>query len=266
MRTAITLLQSIVRQVASLGQRILSHIAKTRYVRELTLAGAISGVMYAFILVYKGESESLDTFAFQWFPGLVFGFVLARVQQWPNHVALSFASISAVVYFAAVQIVFVYFSVFSKSTGGVPEPTLPEYVIAGFLAGGFGAFTLSWTSKLFGDSKRVASQAVLTTLIGMATGPIFIILFLQNASHSRPVEATTMDDLVFFIKTALTTSAAYISWQLAVGLRVDSDLQNSERIASAEKFSQRLSSFLQGPIVQLIGLIGSVLGIVSFFQ
>jgi hypothetical protein len=94
-------------------------------------------------------------------------------------------------------------------------------------------------------------------------GPIFVLLFLQQFNYGAPVEPTSLDKINFFLKKAFTAGVAYASWQGSIGARIGGDLLHSERSVIDGEFSEKLSAFLQGPVVQLLGLIGSLLGILS---
>jgi hypothetical protein len=202
----------------------------------------LSGVTFALF-----GRKSSSGFGCDWFPGVIFGLLFGIVNLRTGQLVISYSVLSGLIYFAAVQIAIrlIRDYLFDVLVDGL------SCVIAGFIAGSFGALNLALILKLFSAIRLDFTGELMTTAIGGIAGVIFLLYFLK-----------VNEDALF--ASLIGYCSIFIVWQVPVGLSLSYSINYGQAIINGpEGFAEGLNAFLLSPIIPLIGLIVSVLGIIG---
>lgn len=210
--------------------------------RVFILSGILSGFVFYFAIQHTeadAPEHLVAQFGAQWFPGLIYGILFAFFNKWTKTALISYSSISAFAYFCAYWIAQKYYTEISEN-----------FLIAGILAGGFGAFILVYVLSLFSGTTIDSREYFVVSWIGAFTGAIFLEILFD----------------VQFVHPVLRSCFVFAFWQSSVGIKIQDLNQRVNKIEQISDVEKKIAIFLQGPIVQLAGLIASILGILSYFS
>jgi hypothetical protein len=155
--------------------------------RNTLIASAVSALICGIFLV--------DNLIF-WLPGAPFGILYAIANFHRKRQVGLFTVVSSILYIVAVQIFF-------RAAGSNGE----NLWLGGFLAGAFGAFTLSLLTKLMSKTSLRVIDEVRSTLVGAIMGIIFVrlVIFSYGQAFSNGVTLAR-----------LLLPVAFASWQIPV--------------------------------------------------
>jgi hypothetical protein len=167
-------------------------------------------------------------FAGQWFPGIFFGLVWAVMHFRSASAVVSFATLSGCIFYGVVEVGF-------KLGWGAPG-----YLFA-LCCGAPGAAALAVTAKLFSDVALEWRSVLKVAAVGAAA-----LYVMMNQVGS--------------------VQMMFAVWQAAVGAAMTASIVGKPQVRHRAPFEERLNGFLQGPLVQLLGFIGTVIGLISLFK
>jgi hypothetical protein len=198
---------------------------------------------------------SVQTFAVLWFPGLVFGFAFALSIGGSRTDIVSFASISAIAYFCAVQSYLALVVMSISPLNVIPANYLAlgrsSISLLDVIAPGLvGAFILALAVR-FVLSIRLRRYGMASIV---ASGVAMAWPFLATAGRAL----SSVD--VNISRFALRTVTGYVMWQTLVGTALAFSMTDS---FATSRESVDLSWRW---VVDAIGIIGSLAGIISFFR
>jgi hypothetical protein len=217
-------------------------VAESRNAYMYIASAALSALAFS-------SADSLDSLGFDatWLPGLAFGFLFGLLHFGTSDLIIAYSVISAATFVVASKIAASLYPIFAVNK----RWNRPRTLFAGLVAGGFGALVLAATFNLFRTVDIDLEDDGLTILIGAAAGAF--MLLTASVNPTRPVNRL------------LWTTLWFTLWQLPVGLMLALTIRGRVSTASAG-FSIHFRAFLLGPTVQLIGLIGSALAIISYVR
>jgi len=169
--------------------------------RNTLIASTVSALVCGVFLV--------DNLIF-WFPGTVFGISYAIANFHRKLQIGLYTILSSVIYIGAVQIFF-------RASGN----DLNNSWLGGFLAGAFGAFTLSLITKLMSKTALDFFDEVRSTLIGAVTGIVFVQLIIFSY-----IQAFSDD----FKMARLLIPIAFAIWQIPVAWFLTISTQPSSNV------------------------------------
>lgn len=223
------------------------HCGRPRDLEDVGDGSSVSVTTLAIFLVVSGALSGLSWLLpggkAYWFPGVLFGLGFALACRFNPALSLSFASVSGIIYYLALQVGAWASNAISELLG-VQEAIHLWGAISGFL----GAFLLLQVTALFyGHPVLVWRSAVVFagTLIGF--GLVESVVF------------TGLNSIAVYV-------TGYVLWQSVVGVLCYRAVRASlEHRYSLAGFSHRLRSVLAGPSVQLIGLLASLAALAQYF-
>lgn len=170
--------------------------------RNTLTASAVSALICGVFLV--------DNLIF-WIPGAVFGlaYALANFHK-PFKIGL-YIILSSLIYIGAVQIFF-------RTAGNDFETSW----FGGFLAGAFGAFTLSLITKFMSKTALEFVDEVRSTIVGAVAG----IVFVQLIIFSYTPQAFSNNDNI----ARLMIPVAFAIWQIPVAWFLTISTQSSSNV------------------------------------
>lgn len=193
------------------------------------IAGLISG-----LTARLGQDSFLNTFGPFWFPGLIFGGAFALSTGGSRSDLISFAALCAVIHFGAAL-----GGAFLASSGHLPDMLI--FVLVGFL----GAAAITAVQFLIFQRALTRNGAAITSIAGAVLGPVFYKLIGLGAGKSHQVR--------WFV-------LAYVVWQTPVAAALAVGLKNHPLFRSPTGFSGWRW------VIDAIGLVGSIVSIISFFR
>ena len=169
--------------------------------RNTLIASAVSALICGIFLV--------DNLIF-WVPGAVFGlsYAMANFHR-PFKISL-YTILSSLIYIGAVQIFF-------RASGN----DLDNSWLGGFLAGTFGAFTLSLMTKFMSKTALDFFDEVRSTLVGAVTGIVFVQLIIFSYTQAFSDDVTIARLL---IPIAFAIWQIPVAWFLTISTQTGSDV------------------------------------------
>ncbi|MBL8068159.1 MAG: hypothetical protein JNM28_06895 [Armatimonadetes bacterium] len=183
------------------------------------------GGVGAQVLVHS--KEYAGDFDVFWFPGLVFGAVWAAITFRNFSKVAAFAALSGLLHYVVATITYRNFNIFHPNNG--------IFLFCAFAGG----FSLAVIAHLF-------CQVRIRWWVCGAIGLIGTIV---------PFVATIKPFEDFF----------YPLWQAAVGTALTLWISTKSQVVELDQFTERLTSFLTGPAVQVMGFIGTIAGLYALF-
>ncbi|MCW0221324.1 MAG: hypothetical protein OJI67_23570 [Prosthecobacter sp.] len=216
----------------------------SRFCIMMLLSALVSGYACMASIGVFMKQENLDQtqiFGARWFPGLIWGFLLAicHLRDWK--VRIAYTALSAICYWSVTGFYLMQSNEYGSGSTWI-------FTLCGVL----GAIGMGALMDLFTDVKVSRIHLLTYGIVGAVGGCLFGIFVRHN--------------LILFDNQIWCGFQLFVPWQFGVALSIciTGWLAAPERADSL--FHERLHQFLIGPIPQVIGLAGTIYGILSAFN